>query len=633
MVKNQGEKNMSMTQSGNTKRWPIYHATTNELVAYHVRTDPGKKFSWEDANGNFGLPDGVAQSDLALYRNGVEGSIVVITEGEKDADSLADIGVAAWSTFGASVIPSDDALKPLLDKNTVVLWPDNDNAGTRLMNQIAAALTKMGHLNIKTVNWPEAPEKGDATDAIELLGADGAFGLITRAQSIGAVLSKKGSTYSITWANWPVTAEIRNPSGKRASDVKGQLSVYVRGARVHRSAQASFSTTSGMRDLRTALKVNHPDDNEDFKWPKIVEDISSEIIDAHTKKSPSVSIHEVVVSDHVDWKVKPLMPKSQPCVIWGDGSSGKSMFAQALAIWLSYGYLPDSDFQLVLENKKSNVLYLDYETDQESVVRRLNKIMNPLYSGPSITRYIRPYSPLMDEVPELLNVIEEFSIDTIIVDSLGYAVAGDLESAQTILEFFGALAQLECSTLVLSHPNKEGKLFGSAYIHQSARAIWKLTSPAKTSANAGKLSFTLTNEKMNDFPIQPAQGWEISFSEESYSFSRVPVIHTEGAAELSYKELVYEIIKSEGASLENGMVPRSTIDKEIVEIKAEAGEEGSERIKSNVANALSRLVKNGALMRNVIGPENYFSIPRKDSVINPEVIPQGVVQKGEWEKA
>ena len=80
-----------MTQNMTTSRWPVYLAGTDQLVAHHVRIDPGKKFTWEDTLGNSRLPEGVTQNDLALYKNNVDGEVIVVVEGEKDADNLGKI--------------------------------------------------------------------------------------------------------------------------------------------------------------------------------------------------------------------------------------------------------------------------------------------------------------------------------------------------------------------------------------------------------------------------------------------------------------------------------------------------------------------------------------------------------------
>jgi hypothetical protein len=122
---------------------------------------------WETPNGEKGL-GGVHVAELPLY--GVDrlgdAAFVVLCEGEKTCEALQRLGLPAVGTVtGASTIPCDDSLKPLLGR-TVYLWPDNDSAGRAHMEGIARRLYALGHEDIRWVTWPEAPPGGDAADLV-----------------------------------------------------------------------------------------------------------------------------------------------------------------------------------------------------------------------------------------------------------------------------------------------------------------------------------------------------------------------------------------------------------------------------------------------------------------------------------
>ena len=152
-------------------RWPAHNAATGELVGYHVRKDRPdgtKDMYWEDASGNPGL-EGFPTKDLALhpYQTESTGEIVVV-EGEKCADALIDIGIPAVGTMcGASVCPSGDALRLLLQYDRIVLWPDNDDAGRDHITAIGNGLHGLGQTRIRIARWSEAPAGGDCVNAIE----------------------------------------------------------------------------------------------------------------------------------------------------------------------------------------------------------------------------------------------------------------------------------------------------------------------------------------------------------------------------------------------------------------------------------------------------------------------------------
>jgi len=143
------------------------------LIAVHVRDDrpEGKRMWWERPDGNTGL-GGLETPALPHYGSETlsalaDGAEVVVTEGEKAAEALRDLGIEAVGTVtGAGGTPGDDALGPLV-RLSVVLWPDNDDLGRQHMNRIAARLAVLGCMNVRVVDWLEAPTHGgDAADAV-----------------------------------------------------------------------------------------------------------------------------------------------------------------------------------------------------------------------------------------------------------------------------------------------------------------------------------------------------------------------------------------------------------------------------------------------------------------------------------
>lgn len=171
---------------GAITRYEIRDASGAPL-AVHVREDHpvGKKIWWELPDGTKGLA-GRKLETLPLYgidRLPAAAKEIIIVEGEKAADALIKNGIAALGTVtGASGTPGDDALRPLLSR-TVYLWPDNDKPGREHMGRIETALLRLGHGDVRVINWKGAPPKGDAADLFVLEGARDEFDtLIDEAQ-------------------------------------------------------------------------------------------------------------------------------------------------------------------------------------------------------------------------------------------------------------------------------------------------------------------------------------------------------------------------------------------------------------------------------------------------------------------
>ena len=145
------------------------------LFAVHVRKDgtddQGHKLKhlwWEQADGKIGL-NGTKLANMPLYQTEIlrethPDTTIVVTEGEKAAQSLIDRGIVAVGTAcGAAVTPSEHVLQCLAKFPDVVLWPDNDEAGREHMGKIASLLAQAGS-GARIVDWSMAPPKGDAAD-------------------------------------------------------------------------------------------------------------------------------------------------------------------------------------------------------------------------------------------------------------------------------------------------------------------------------------------------------------------------------------------------------------------------------------------------------------------------------------
>ena len=161
------------------------------LVAIHKRIDlpdGGKHFAWLRPGGTVGL-NGTATSELPFYNAHLidtwgPGVPIVVTEGPKAADALMAMGILAVATVtGAAGTPSVAVLRDL-EGRIVLLWPDNDEPGRAHMLRIAAQLEPIAAVG--WVEWPEAPQKGDAADFVVGRTADDVRALLATATTVPA---------------------------------------------------------------------------------------------------------------------------------------------------------------------------------------------------------------------------------------------------------------------------------------------------------------------------------------------------------------------------------------------------------------------------------------------------------------
>jgi hypothetical protein len=95
---------------------------------------------------------------------------IFITEGEKDADTIAAHGyLATCSPFGAGKWHQVDAT-PLAGRD-VIICADNDEPGRRHAEQVATSLHRIA-TRVRIVEFPDLPDKGDVTDFVEECGID-----------------------------------------------------------------------------------------------------------------------------------------------------------------------------------------------------------------------------------------------------------------------------------------------------------------------------------------------------------------------------------------------------------------------------------------------------------------------------
>ncbi len=153
-----------------------------QIQAYHVRKGP-----WVKPDGTVGL-NGAKPADMLF---GLEtlterpNAPVVVVEGEKAAGALQrTLGggtVVLGTVGGASSTPTSEVLGHLQGRR-VFLWPDNDEPGRKHMARIGGELTATGVAKLHLVDWPDAPEKGDAADFCTDHDTAAAIALIKAAQ-------------------------------------------------------------------------------------------------------------------------------------------------------------------------------------------------------------------------------------------------------------------------------------------------------------------------------------------------------------------------------------------------------------------------------------------------------------------
>lgn len=143
--------------------WQSWDARQDVPGPTHVRTDRpggGKDVRWRSGD-TWGLGD--HQLDDLVYLPGGRlplGRAVVLVEGEKAADAVAELGYEAIATVcGASSTPGD-AVLALLSVYSLTVSPDNDEVGRRHMSRILVPLERIGLREARIVDPPAGAAAG-----------------------------------------------------------------------------------------------------------------------------------------------------------------------------------------------------------------------------------------------------------------------------------------------------------------------------------------------------------------------------------------------------------------------------------------------------------------------------------------
>jgi hypothetical protein len=224
--------------------------------------------------------------------------------------------------------------------------------------------------------------------------------------------------------------------------------------------------------------------------------VQAEAIRWHRTPPTAVDLAEVDVSEGpVEYQLAPVVPQRAPTLLVANGGGGKSYMALFLAVAVRTGLpLPG----LTAPRQPGPVLYLDWETNEFEHARRLLRISRGLgIQKPSI-QYLR-IEQTIDQATWLRAEVARQQPALVIVDSVGYAIGGDLKEAGTATQLFRIINSWQTNTVVTHHENRDGGFYGTVFLRNSARSMWLMDS----SRDGYTLRLSLRHDKFNNGPLHP----------------------------------------------------------------------------------------------------------------------------------
>ena len=230
--------------------------------------------------------------------------------------------------------------------------------------------------------------------------------------------------------------------------------------------QSRLNLTSGESRKRMAAYLT--EQWPGMRWSDFLEYVCVMALSKHREGHAPVQIAEHPMPDGIQWRLAPYLQEHQQTVMFGDGGSGKSWLALCMGLLVASGHIGWRMMPM-----DGNVLYLDYETDADTVWERVNKLsMSVGLAIPDNFFYREMVQTVATDIIEIAKIVLDHDIKLIIVDSAAPATS-EPESQSAVTEYFRALRDVGCTTLTVAHISKAGRgnqPFGSIFWRNAPRS-------------------------------------------------------------------------------------------------------------------------------------------------------------------
>lgn len=342
---------------------------------------------------------------------------------------------------------------------------------------------------------------------------------------------------------------------RRSGELHGEIVIECGAIRtaygkLHRAAFNVSSTTSRDR-LSKTLETRAPGAG-DVPWKHLLEEFCTAVLEAERTGAPIVRVGRMEDEPNAGHLVEWLMPRGKTTILYAAGGTGKSYLACLIAVAVQMGV-----DVLGWRVHRTNVLYLDWETDAYEIDRRVKRVAKGLGLDDVTIDYRACAGPLDEMAESMSGYVTDHQIGLVIVDSVGMASGGSREgpAEESALRFFGALRHLGATVLAIDHVTGEDvksgrpvdKPYGSIYKVNLARSTWELKG---TPADPGEDShMALFHRKTNVGGTLPPLGIRVTHTDDSVAFVREDIQDAGLVKGLSHVARITRYLSSGAASV------------------------------------------------------------------------------------
>ena len=359
-------------------------------------------------------------------------------------------------------------------------------------------------------------------------------------------LQRAAGVFQLTFMDEFIDVRVDRVLENSSFQTSCELNIYSR-----RPAQTGLILGKKRLNLSSAQTVNSYAKQlttrmPEVEWDVLIEWVSLTVIDAYREGDPVIHLPDHAVSEGLRYRVAPYVQEKQHSLLFGAGGSGKSWLAMYMSILVCTGQ-PNLD----LHPEPGRVLYLDYETDSDTVWHRVNMITAGLQTPIAIPEgfyYRNMTHTLIADAQEIQKMVLDLGIDFVVIDSAAGAT-GALIDDTLVNQYFNVIRELNVTALTIAHIAKTAtdmtKAFGSTYWDARPRSCVR----ADSSNEPGVRSFAmqLTHTKSNNGQFIKNRAYELVFEDEAVNFKYASLLGVpEFAESLTLGQRITNVLRRGG---------------------------------------------------------------------------------------
>ncbi len=280
-------------------------------------------------------------------------------------------------------------------------------------------------------------------------------------------------------------------------------------------SRINLLSVSAKTQLRRELEARHS-----IQWKdRLDQAVIAAAETLQTRRDVSVLKRRHELSER-NWLIEPLIERNEHTMVFAEAGAGKSLTTLALGTSL----VCDADFLPGMRRARfgGNVLYLDWETSQEIHEIRLTQLCN----GAGVdfpenrVHYIRMDDTLAGDIQYLHEYVINKTIQMVIIDSVGQAAGGGINTDEVAIPYVNAVRALGCTVVSIHHTGWENtnRSTGSRYFWNGCRSAWQVMGEPVRGESTSYIG--LFHRKSNNGQLEKEIGLRAEFSPDAIRYSR-----------------------------------------------------------------------------------------------------------------